>query len=91
MLVVASPGPLSQAFFEFLKTSGGGGGILYEYFSFSSTWDNWAPKFKTTRLLQIAAESFKLLLHFLSKGPHKTTLTLGFLKIEILTNFTHFR
>ncbi len=51
-----------------------------------------SQNFKTLLLLQIAAESFTLFLNFLANGPQKTMFGIyEILKIEILTNFIHFR
>ncbi len=89
ILVVASPVPYPWIFLEILKK----GGIFYEYFLFSLTSDPMGARI-SKRYSSYTSQSrvFKLFLNFFPMVL--TKLRMGFLKffkIEILTNFIHFR
>ena len=89
ILVVASPGSYARAYFECLKKKWI---LLRIFFLFVNMGPYGRKNFKTLLLLQIAVESFQLLLEFLPKGPHKTVFRIfEILKIKSLTNFVRFR
>ncbi len=49
--------------------------MLYEYFSFSLTWDPMGTKTsKRYSCLKSLLNPFKLVLNFLLSGPHKSTV-----------------
>ncbi len=66
---------------------------LYEYFSFSLTWDHMGTKIsKRYSSYKSLPKVFKLFPNFLPSSPHKSTFgILEILKIEILTNFSRVR
>ncbi len=90
ILVVASLGPYPRAFFDFLLIKFGGWGwvVVYEYFSFSLTWDLVGAKISKRYSYKSQWNVSKLVLNFLLKGPHKNTFgVFEILKIEHLTIF----
>ncbi len=50
------------------------GGIFYEYFSFSLTWDRMGAKISKRYSYKSQPKVLKVYLNFLPNGPHKTTL-----------------
>ncbi len=64
-----------------------------KFYSFSLTWDPMGAKIsKRYSSYKSQPKVFKLFLKFLPNGPHKSMFGIfEILKIEILTNFIHFR
>ncbi len=88
ILVVASLEPYTETFFFWIFEKKNSGGIFYEYFSFSLTWDPMRAKISKRSPYKSQPKVFKLLLNFLPNSPHK--ITLGLLKIEMLKIFVLF-
>ena len=90
ILVVVSPGPHTQTFYEFLRIFFW---FFYEYFSFSLPWDPMGAKTsKGYSSLKSFLNHFKLFLKFLLSGCHKSTLwdfyNLGFLSFHDFFSFS---
>ena len=92
ILVVASPGPYADTFFERVSVWPIHFQMFYDFFViFVNMGTYGSENLKTVLLLYIAAESFQTFLNFLTNCPHKITFGIfDILKIEILMNFLPF-